>query len=72
MEIFISNEDSTNLWEALISHTDVTPTVLELGILKIGERVLALWSDFPWPKISENSDFQVFLKDYRPNCRSSV
>ena len=58
MEIFISNEDSTNLWEALISHTDVTPVGLGArDTLRLEKGYLLSGQDFLWPKISENTDF---------------
>ena len=53
VEIFISNEDSTSLWEALISHPDVSPVGLRgERYSKIGEKVLYSGQDFLWPEIS--------------------
>ena len=58
VEIFISNEDSTNLWEALISHHDVYPVGLGArDTLRLEKGYLLSGQDFLWPEISENSDF---------------
>ena len=58
VEIFISNEDSTNLWEALISHPDVSPVGLGArDTLRLEKGYLLSGQDFLWPEISENTDF---------------
>ena len=60
VEIFISNEDSTNLWEALISHPDVSPVGLGArDTLRLEKGYLLSGQDFLWPEISENTDFPV-------------
>ena len=57
MEIFISNEDSTSLWEALISHPDVSPVGLGArDTLRLEKGYLLSGQDFLWPKISRNND----------------
>ena len=64
VEIFISNEDSTSLWEALISHPDVSPVGLGArDTLRLEKGYLLSGQDFLWPEISENTNFPpVFLE----------
>ena len=64
VEIFISNEDSTSLWEALISHPDVSPVGLGArDTLRLEKGYLLSGQDFLWPEISDNTNFpRVFLE----------
>ena len=58
VEIFISNEDSTILWDSFISHPDVFPVGLGArDTLRLEKGFLLSGQDFLWPEISENTDF---------------
>ena len=49
VEIFISNEDATNLWEILISQQDVTPVGLGArDTLRLEKGYLLSGQDFRW------------------------
>ena len=62
-EIFISNEDSTSLWEALISHPDVSPVGLGArDTLRLEKGYLLSGQDFLWPEISDNTNFPRVLE----------
>ncbi len=54
VEIFLPNEDSTTLWGALISHSNVTPVGLGArDTLRLEKGYLLSGQDFLWPGITE-------------------
>ena len=57
VEIFLPNEDSTTLWSALISHSNVTPVGLGArDTLRLEKGYLLSGQDFLWPGLEKDGD----------------
>ena len=54
VEIFVSNEDASMLWDALLAHPDVTPVGLGArDTLRLEKGYLLSGQDFLWPGLGE-------------------
>jgi len=57
VEVFLTNEDAPTLWNALFSHSDVTPVGLGArDTLRLEKGYLLSGQDFLWPGLAEESD----------------